>query len=940
MTKIYLSSTYSDLKEHREAVYRALRKMHHDVIAMEDYVATDQRPLDKCLEDVRSCDLYIGLFAWRYGYIPLENNPEQQSITELEYRTAVKQGKPTLLFLLDENAPWSPKLMDSHTGEGNAGASILALRQEFFRDKLISTFEAKEDIATVVISAVHDWEKRHNPNTTVDPFLPMRTKYLEKLIKRYDSVTLPLGPTEGFSLHAIFQPLSLRNDPLLVDSREEKKRHAHPDELAEHTPDEARERKEKGEKKIIAAHAEDALSKSPQGRIIILGGPGTGKTTTLQYLIACRAKEAISDPKASLPIIIPLPAFARSGKTLQQYLVNVVEDMGIEGNYADQIWETIEAGHAFVALDSLDEVEPGERPRMIELINRLASEPSNIWLVGSRFTEYKGGQFKYGQFAEWELLPMDKTLRRDLGEKLFPELRRLLPHPLENAPTPQEFVDLLEKHPHAAAWGENPLLFSLAAVIFVQTGKLPSSRATLYRDVIDAVLSMRESSKMKRDHLLRPLTGLALWLHQTKGRTFTHEDLFAFLEDIQQRPYAEAENIAKSIITSGILDTVAPTTYSFRHQTFQEYLAAVELARRLISQNPTTREEAWKLAWSKRTYSRWTEVLRLMTGALMQIPGKKGQLEAIRWLQTLLEQRETEEGDPGHLGLELTIKSLVEVTELIEWETSKAVQLEKRAVTLWLDELFNATRKGRSTVLYRLRGLVNDVVHLQQCDKASISKRLVNALKDIDFDIQSLANGLLGRLEKWIPINLLDAMFEDNNTDVRRSCYPNFSLSRGARSSRTPSCFASGSSVVCTTSRRASPDCSRGSRSSRSSPRLASRADTRNRTRGFSLSRGPRSSRSSPRLASRLVLVYTTNCRASLSRSRARSSRASPRLASRSGCSRTTDRRASLSLSRARSSRASPRLASRSGCSRTTDRRASLSLSRARSSRASPRLAS
>ena len=38
MAKIYLSSTYSDLKEHREAVYRALRKMRHDVIAMEDYV--------------------------------------------------------------------------------------------------------------------------------------------------------------------------------------------------------------------------------------------------------------------------------------------------------------------------------------------------------------------------------------------------------------------------------------------------------------------------------------------------------------------------------------------------------------------------------------------------------------------------------------------------------------------------------------------------------------------------------------------------------------------------------------------------------------------------------------------------------------------------------------------------------------------------------------
>ena len=94
MATIYLSSTYSDLKAYREAVYDTLRKMRYDVIAMEDYVATDQRPLDKCLADVAACDLYIGLFAWRYGYIPLEWNPEQKSITELEYRQAIKMGKP------------------------------------------------------------------------------------------------------------------------------------------------------------------------------------------------------------------------------------------------------------------------------------------------------------------------------------------------------------------------------------------------------------------------------------------------------------------------------------------------------------------------------------------------------------------------------------------------------------------------------------------------------------------------------------------------------------------------------------------------------------------------------------------------------------------------------------------------------------------------------
>src|SRR5581483_2771693 len=135
MATIYISSTYSDLKEHREAVARALRRMNKSVVAMEDYVATDQRPLDKCLADVGSCDVYVGIFAWRYGFIPDKDNPGQKSITELEYRKATELGKPRLIFLLDPELPWPPPAMDSSTGDGEGGARIKALRAELLNDR-------------------------------------------------------------------------------------------------------------------------------------------------------------------------------------------------------------------------------------------------------------------------------------------------------------------------------------------------------------------------------------------------------------------------------------------------------------------------------------------------------------------------------------------------------------------------------------------------------------------------------------------------------------------------------------------------------------------------------------------------------------------------------------------------------------------------------------
>lgn len=66
----YVSSTYLDLGQHRQRAAQVLRCMGWLDIAMEHYVAEDRRSLDRCLADVASCDLYIGLFAWRYGWVP------------------------------------------------------------------------------------------------------------------------------------------------------------------------------------------------------------------------------------------------------------------------------------------------------------------------------------------------------------------------------------------------------------------------------------------------------------------------------------------------------------------------------------------------------------------------------------------------------------------------------------------------------------------------------------------------------------------------------------------------------------------------------------------------------------------------------------------------------------------------------------------------------
>ena len=152
--KVYLSGTYKDLVEHRKAAYQQLRMMRHDVIGMEDYVASDQRPMDKCLADVAQSDVYLGIFAWRYGFVPPKGNPQKRSITELEYRKAKELAKPCLIFLSRDDAPWPVTMMDSHTGEAGAGARIKQLRAELVDEQVVSFFATPEQLASRTAAAI------------------------------------------------------------------------------------------------------------------------------------------------------------------------------------------------------------------------------------------------------------------------------------------------------------------------------------------------------------------------------------------------------------------------------------------------------------------------------------------------------------------------------------------------------------------------------------------------------------------------------------------------------------------------------------------------------------------------------------------------------------------------------------------------------------------
>ena len=164
--RIYLSSTFEDLKEYRTACLRVLRQLGHEVIAMEDYVAESSIPVGKVVDDVETCDIYVLLVAWRYGYVPnkarvavhVEGAKKgETSITEYEYLAAAESGVRRLIFLLHERAPWPPPLMDGF-GVGDSStkglAPVRAFRERLQTDQMVSYFKTPEDLEARVSAAI------------------------------------------------------------------------------------------------------------------------------------------------------------------------------------------------------------------------------------------------------------------------------------------------------------------------------------------------------------------------------------------------------------------------------------------------------------------------------------------------------------------------------------------------------------------------------------------------------------------------------------------------------------------------------------------------------------------------------------------------------------------------------------------------------------------
>ncbi|HYK01823.1 MAG TPA: DUF4062 domain-containing protein [Thermoanaerobaculia bacterium] len=104
---VMVSSTFTDLREHRDALILAIDGQELKPVGMDRDSAAPVDVLASSLLKVRKAAAYIGVISHKYGQIPedAQRNPSSLSLTELEFDEAIHLGRPVLLFIMGPKHP-------------------------------------------------------------------------------------------------------------------------------------------------------------------------------------------------------------------------------------------------------------------------------------------------------------------------------------------------------------------------------------------------------------------------------------------------------------------------------------------------------------------------------------------------------------------------------------------------------------------------------------------------------------------------------------------------------------------------------------------------------------------------------------------------------------------------------------------------------------------
>ncbi len=343
-----------------------------------------------------------------------------------------------------------------------------------------------------------------------------------------------------------------------------------------------------------------------RGHSILLGEPGSGKTTTLKRVtrkLLFRDATA-NDKSAVFPIVMRLREVV-PGQTLHRRIADIlgiaysivqvekivknpepgVADVLIksfetrcgDAKIEDLVPEVLDATSALLVLDGFDELRSEARDSFLQEMEALGRRlrASRI-LASSRTGDYTTNT---DGFRILEICPLTTEQIVAIANQWLED--------------PDEFLRLLGEGPYQDL-ADRPLLLTQMLFVFDRYGYLPDQPSSIYKRVVrllleewDAERRIRRPSKYAGFDPERKAEFLsALSYHLTyalRQRRFSENDLTSAYLAVREPfnlPPNEARQVAQEIQThTGLIVATSEDTYEFSHLSLQEFLCANYLVR-------------------------------------------------------------------------------------------------------------------------------------------------------------------------------------------------------------------------------------------------------------------------------------------------------------------------------------------------------------------------